>query len=476
MINCMARRPHAEASPKARRLAPIVASAAASRRSSQRQRLLSAVTELAIRDGYAAVTVGEVIAHAGVSRATFYEYFTDMEACFAAALAPIRRRLLAGIRSSVASDRAEHASLRAAHALLAFAGSRPAMARLLMSDLLTGGERLWGVRDELIDDAARIVEDAHGRAGASARIPDLPPQLLIGVSCRLIAARLHEGGADVPRLGGLHEELAGWVAAYRLPVARHRWHPVTELPPAARSPYLPPNALHAPPALMPGRQRSKDGALAENQWLRLVFATAEVIRRDGYQAATVAQITEVAGVDPRAFYRVFASKQQALAAACGLLFRHAMAAAAGAFVAGETWPERLWEAARALTQYADWNRTLTHVSVVESQAGGASMIRRREELTRAFAIFLQEGFAQLPSRTGETFSPPSEVALEAIGMAVFELAYRHTREDCEAPLSTLLAPIVFISLAPFLGAEQASDLLDRQMADAYEQRLLASAA
>src|SRR5580692_9838592 len=117
MINGMARRPHAEASSKVRRLAPVVAAASTSRRSSQRQRLLGAITDLAIRDGFTAVTVGQVIARAGVSRATFYEYFIDLEACFAAALAPIRRRLLAGIRSSVASDRVEHATLRATHAL-----------------------------------------------------------------------------------------------------------------------------------------------------------------------------------------------------------------------------------------------------------------------------------------------------------------------------------------------------------------------
>jgi AcrR family transcriptional regulator len=468
MINGMARRTHAEASPNSRRLMPVVASAAPrARRTSQRQRLLSAMIELAVSDGYAAVTVGGVIALAGVSRATFYEYFIDLEQCFAVALAPIRRRLLAGIRSSVASDRAEHATLRATHALFAFAGSRPAMARLLMSDSLTGGSRLRSARDELIDDAARIIDDAHGRARSSAIIPDLPPRLVIGVSCRLIAARLHE---DEPRLSALHEELLGWIAAYEMPVAGRRWHTITALPPAPRSPFLPPGALHAPPALMPGRARGKAGALAENHWSRIVFATAEIIRCDGYSAATVARITEEAGVDARAFYRLFAGKQQALAAGCELLFRHAIAAAAGAFVVGEDWPERLWEAARALTQYADGNPTLSYVALVESHRGNSSSLRRVEDLTRAFTIFLQAGFAPLASDSPGLVSQPSEVALEAISAAVFELAYRHARDDGELALSTLLAPIVFISLAPFLGAGAASDFVCRQ-ASHVETRL-----
>jgi|SRR5580692_1746561 AcrR family transcriptional regulator len=470
MINGMARRPHAEASSKVRRLAPVVAAASTSRRSSQRQRLLGAITDLAIRDGFTAVTVGQVIARAGVSRATFYEYFIDLEACFAAALAPIRRRLLAGIRSSVASDRVEHATLRATHALFTFASSRPAKARLLMNDSLTGGSRLRSVRDELIDAAAAIVEDAHARAGSGASIPDLPPRLLIGTSCRLIASQLYE---DESRLQGLHEQFLGWMAAFEAPVARHRWQTLAALPPAPRSPFLAPGALCAPSALIGSRAR-KVGALAENHWSRIVFATAEVVRRDGYSAATVARITEAAGVDARAFYRLFACKRQALAGGCELLFRHAMAAAAGAFVAGEDWPERLWEAARALTQYADGNPTLTYVALVESHTGSASAMRRAEGLTHAFTIFLQDGFAHLHGDSRGAVAQPSELALEAISAAVFELAYRHAREDAQVPLSTLLAPIVFLSLAPFLGADAASDFVCR--ATPHAQRQLANAA
>ena len=55
---------------------------------SQRQRLLAAITHLAIADGYSNVTVGHIIAAAGVSRPTFYECFGDREECFAAAVAP----------------------------------------------------------------------------------------------------------------------------------------------------------------------------------------------------------------------------------------------------------------------------------------------------------------------------------------------------------------------------------------------------
>jgi AcrR family transcriptional regulator len=54
-------------------------------RASQRGRLLCAVTDSVAAKGYAATSVADVIALAGVSRKTFYAHFEDKEACFLAA-------------------------------------------------------------------------------------------------------------------------------------------------------------------------------------------------------------------------------------------------------------------------------------------------------------------------------------------------------------------------------------------------------
>ena len=53
-------------------------------RASQRGRLICAVADCVAAKGYAETTVADVIALAGVSRKTFYEHFTDKEACFLA--------------------------------------------------------------------------------------------------------------------------------------------------------------------------------------------------------------------------------------------------------------------------------------------------------------------------------------------------------------------------------------------------------
>jgi AcrR family transcriptional regulator len=48
-------------------------------------RLLEAVIELAARDGYARLTVEKILVVAGVSRATFYQYFRSADDCLSPA-------------------------------------------------------------------------------------------------------------------------------------------------------------------------------------------------------------------------------------------------------------------------------------------------------------------------------------------------------------------------------------------------------
>jgi AcrR family transcriptional regulator len=60
------------------------APARAALRASQRGRLLCAIADAVAEKGYAATSVADVIALAGVSRKTFYAHFEDKEACFLA--------------------------------------------------------------------------------------------------------------------------------------------------------------------------------------------------------------------------------------------------------------------------------------------------------------------------------------------------------------------------------------------------------
>ena len=75
------------------------------RRATQRERLLAGMVRAANRDGYARANVTSVIAEAGVSRPTFYDYFADKDDCFLAALADAQLRLLGDVRVAVEGER-----------------------------------------------------------------------------------------------------------------------------------------------------------------------------------------------------------------------------------------------------------------------------------------------------------------------------------------------------------------------------------
>ncbi len=423
--------------------------------------------QLVLDEHCSTLKVGEIVALAGVSRATFYEHFADREACLAAALASWRRRLLAELDDRVTGRPPEWAAGALAAGLVEFATAEPSIARVLLSDPLAGGDRMLDAHDRMLAELAEMLDRAFAATPAGAMVPDVCPRLLIGVICRLLATRLRRGQ---PIDRAMLEQLLRWLAGYERPAGEQRWRTLTPSVAPARSPYLALCPLNAPPPLPPDRPHVGEDAVSENHWLRIVFATAEIVARDGYAAATVTQITRTAGVDSRVFYRLFASKSQALTAAQELLFRHLMAATAGAFVTGESWPERLWEAARALTQSLEQNPTLSYVSFIESQAGTATSSHRSEDLVNAFTIFLQEGCRLLAADSEMSDWACSSLVQEAIVMCVFELGYLHAREcgphDADG-ISGLLAHVVFVCLAPFLGAVRASEFIAHKSASGF---------
>lgn len=425
------------------------------RKSTQRERLLKAMVELAGRDGLAATTIARVIAQAGVSRPTFYEYFGDRDACFIAALVEIQRQLLADVRSAVEGEAPEHALKATIAALIEFASSHPAMARVALSEALGGGARALEVRDQGIAEIARVIEQAEQQAPRTAAVADLCASALVGGVCRMLATRLRRGE---PTTSVLRDDLLSWVASYERPAAEQRWH--TLEPVALAAPSQPSAALLAPPPLPPGRPRVASEEVLYTQRLRILLATAELASEKGYPATTIAEITKRAGMDGRAFYRQFANKREVFAAVHELFFQHLVALTASAFFTDESWPERIWKALQTFAGVLKSNPTLAHFEFIESHAAGPLVMQRFNDATAAFTIFLQEGFQQHHT------NPPPQVALEAIVASSFEVFYLQIRRHVHGPLAGLTPHLAHLSLVPFLGTVETDALLDGKLQDA----------
>jgi AcrR family transcriptional regulator len=427
------------------------------RKSTQLERLHSGMVAAANQSGYAGATVSEVIAHAGVSRPTFYDYFADRDECFVACVQDAHSQLLEKVRAAVGAQAHEDALARAIEAHFAFAVTEPGPARLLMTEALAGPAAALDAREEGTKKIARIVERAASRAPAGRPIPDVPVAIVIGAVQRLLGSRLCRGERA---MSTAREELLAWVTSYARPAKAHRWHAAAATGAVAPSPFLPSAPARAPDRLGPGRPRLPEDEVAENHRLRIIFATSQAIAQRGYAGATITEITKLAGVDGRAFYRTFSDKQEAFEASYEHGLHQTLAIVARAYFAGDSWPERMWEALRVVTQSAQRNPAGAYAGLVAAPAVGPAATQRVQDSRIAFTIFLQEGY-----RYGQYPSHPPPLALEAIVTSVFEALYCAARKHASRNAAGLLAPVTYLCLTPFLGVEDAELLIDEKLSE-----------
>lgn len=421
----------------------------------QRERLLAGMVASAGDAGYAGASVSEVIAQAGVSRPTFYDYFSDRDNCFVAAVIDVQERVLGDVERAVRSHAPKDAATAAVAALVEFAIAEPLMTRFVTKEALAGGAAALKARDRGIAQVARIVERALARAPAATATPDLPLEIAIGAVYRLLASRLRRGERA---LGAMLEDLRDWTASYGQAAGELRWRALAPGPTVALSPFVSATPFHFPPPLAPGRPLLTEEDVAENHRQRIMFATAQVIHKHGYGAAKIADITKLASLDTRAFYRLFASKQEAFDAIYEVGFQHLIKTCADAFFAGTTWPDRMWEALRAGTQTVQSDPAAAYVGFVAAYAVGPGEIQRVEDSRTAFTVFLQEGH-----RYGRRRDPPSPVALEAIVASVFEIVYRQAHRSSKPETARLLPTVAQLCLTPFLGSKQTNTFIDRKL-------------
>lgn len=106
----------------------------------QRARIISALAEETVQQGYRAVTVADIVRRAGIARNTFYDNFSSKEDCFLAAsefaVAETHRRVADAARG------VDSWPLQVKGGLAAFLGyiaSEPALARTCIVEALSAG-------------------------------------------------------------------------------------------------------------------------------------------------------------------------------------------------------------------------------------------------------------------------------------------------------------------------------------------------
>src|SRR3954447_22686386 len=159
---------------------------------SQRARLLDAMTRAVAGKGYAKVTVSDVVALAEVSRRTFYEEFTDKEACFVAAYETGSRLVIDDIRGAVRAADADdwHERVRVGiECYLATLSAEPDLARMLLVDVLGAGPRAVELRRRVREDFAELYAGSEGQVSAPYR------RALVGAISELVQEHILTAGA-----------------------------------------------------------------------------------------------------------------------------------------------------------------------------------------------------------------------------------------------------------------------------------------
>ena len=185
---------------------------------SQRGRLLEAMAACVAEQGYAATTVADVIARAGVSRKTFYEQFPDKHACFLAAWESGFELMLGLVVQAVEAADGWEEQLRAgARVYLEVLASEPDFARSFLIEVLGAGadalERRAALHRRFADVIAAGYRAARAGEPSLGPLPDYIPQAAAGAVWELTAEHVRTRGVEgimelAPQIERIHRALA----------------------------------------------------------------------------------------------------------------------------------------------------------------------------------------------------------------------------------------------------------------------------
>jgi AcrR family transcriptional regulator len=181
--------------------------------SSQRSRMLSAITEAVAEKGYAKTVVADVIARSGVSRATFYEQFASKDDCFRAAfeahaalVTDFMRAGLDHLRTSDASPLEKLDSVLSTY--LGALASAPALARVFLVEVYAAGPECIEQRRRSLDVFVDVLAATHeGLDGPLGTRPDqrFTAEVLVAAVSSMVTNLV--AADELDRLPALHDQL-----------------------------------------------------------------------------------------------------------------------------------------------------------------------------------------------------------------------------------------------------------------------------
>lgn len=168
---------------------------------SQRDRLLTASIAATVEKGFDAMTVADIIRHAGVSRRTFYELFTDKEDAFLAAYDGAIETLVREMERAHREHEGDwpgriRAGLGAAAELLA---SNAAIAHVTMVEATAARPIIRRRYREALTRFTPFLDEGRGYSEYASRLPANTSRIAVGNVAALIFDTVYAGRAELMR-------------------------------------------------------------------------------------------------------------------------------------------------------------------------------------------------------------------------------------------------------------------------------------
>jgi AcrR family transcriptional regulator len=198
-----------------------------------------------------------------------------------------------------------------------------------------------------------------------------------------------------------------------------------------------------------GRHGLPREVVIRSQRERLLAAVVSVTAANGYEATSVADILEEAGVGRETFYEQFEDRQDCLIAAHRILVDDLEAAVGAAYSRPGPWPERARHALAAALRWFAADPAAARVALVEIGAVGAASRELFLDVYQRFTALLEGGFDE--SMPGPELPQAKNLAVGVILARVYEEIIRGRT----AELPKLLPVLTYELLVPFVGEEVA---------------------
>src|SRR5680860_50916 len=191
---------------------------------------------------------------------------------------------------------------------------------------------------------------------------------------------------------------------------------------------------------------------------RVLEAMVKMAAAKGYEATTVVDVIEYAGVTRDTFDAMFESKEACFLEAYEAVFDVLVAHVTTAFeaAADEPWPEQIAAGLGALVELLSIEADIARLAMVEVTAAGDDARGRYRAMLTRFTPFLEKG----RTYSGQGEELPADTARFAVGGAT-SMIFDEVRAGRGPELKRILPDLVFAVLMPYLGPEAAEDEMRR---------------